>query len=242
MAVPDTSPESAPSGFTVTIRRLVADTTVVVQPPGGTPWWVPLVIGLGLALVAAAASYTATWLFKKRDGEREIALRAVDLIDRAEKMASSDDRLDAEGGLTELELLLQHARVRAQPLGSDGLDERFWVALVHLNSMSSPYGLMSSPSGPEDRSRARRWLYRAIANVREGLVPFLAPPRFLPHQRAIELPRSFPTYDDYQEMIQGEQSLLDALDDWRDGRWPQPSDDQRSFVVPAPSVKGDNAG
>jgi hypothetical protein len=47
------------------------DTIVVVH--SGTSWWIPLTI----AVVAAAASYCATWRMKRANVNRENAFRAA---------------------------------------------------------------------------------------------------------------------------------------------------------------------
>jgi hypothetical protein len=94
----------------------------IVSEHGGTPtWWIPLLV----ALAAAGVSYAVTWRFKRADVDRENALRAVDLVDEAEQIASLQKRWRDDGGARTTMRLLQQARVRAQPLDDVDLDERF---------------------------------------------------------------------------------------------------------------------
>jgi hypothetical protein len=116
---------------------------------GGTPWWVPLIVGLGVALAAACASYAAAWWFKKRDVDRENAFRAAERVDEAEQITRRD-RYDAEGGAAAVLRLVQEARVRAQPLGSQDLDDRFRAAIDYLFTFT----LWQPPPGPPS---GRRW-------------------------------------------------------------------------------------
>jgi hypothetical protein len=194
---------------------MLAVERIVIVHEGGTPWWVPLVVGLGIAVVAAAASYAATWRFKKRDVDRENAFRAADLIDEAEQIAARKERFEAEGA-SGVWLRVQEARVRAQPLGSQELDERFQAFL--------DYALMFGvwhPAPPP--AVAIRWLQDAVRNIRDGLVPYLAAPRFLP-RRNRNLARSFPTLAEIQAMPHGANGmdLINALGDWNAAREAQP--------------------
>jgi hypothetical protein len=195
---------------------MVAVARIVVVHEGGTPWWVPLVIGLGVAVVAAAVSYAATWRFKKRDVERENAFRAAERIDQAEQITARQDRYDAEGGAATVNRLVQEARVRAQPLGSSELDDRFQAAIDYLFTFT----LWQPPPGPPG---GRRWLGEGIANIREGLLPFLAAPRFLPVRRD-RATRSFPTKAELLAMPRGAngQELIDALEEWKAAQEAQP--------------------
>jgi hypothetical protein len=70
----------------------------IVNESGGTPTWVTFLLAFGVALVAAAVSYSVTWKFKKTDVDRENALRAVDLVDEAEQIAALRYRYRDEGG------------------------------------------------------------------------------------------------------------------------------------------------
>jgi hypothetical protein len=180
---------------------------------GGTPWWVPLIVGLSVALAAACASYAAAWWFKKRDVDRENAFRAAERVDEAEQMTARRERYDAEGGAAAVLRLVQEARVRTQPLGSQDLDDRFRTAIDYLFTFT----LWQPPPGPPG---GRRWLSEAIANIREGLVPYLAAPRFLPFRRDDTLERSFPTLAELQAMPRGAngQELVDALQAWKDAQ------------------------
>lgn len=184
---------------------------VIIVHEGGTPWWVPLLIGLAVATIAALASYSAAWWLKKRDVDRESAFRAVDLVDEAEQAASSRERFEAAGGTNGVLHLLQKARVRAQPLGSNDLDDRFRAALDYVMT----FGLW--PDHQAEPVGGWRWVGEAVANVREGLVPFLSAPGFLPFHSRTTLPRSFPTAAELQAMPTGVdgQELVVALNDWK---------------------------
>jgi hypothetical protein len=187
---------------------------IMIVRDGGTSWWVPLAVGLGVAVVAAAASYAATWRFKKRDVERENAFRAVDIVDEAEQIAARQERWEAAGGAGAVLRLLQEARVRAQPLRSRDLDERFQAAMDYLSTFMF---------GRQDRQQPggwKGWLREATANIREGLVPYLAAPRLLPSRRDTTLERSFPTLAELQAMPHGAdgEELIDALVAWKEAR------------------------
>lgn len=184
---------------------------IVVVHEGGTPWWVPLVVGLGIAVVAASVSYAATWWFKKRDVERENAFLARDRIDEAEQIASRRRRYEAEGGAATVSRLLQEARVRTQPLGSVDLDDRFRAAMDYVLTLA----LWQPQPGPPG---GRHWLSEAVANIREGLIPYLAAPRFWPFHRETASQRSFPKFDELRAMPHGPdgQKLIDALAEWKE--------------------------
>jgi hypothetical protein len=94
----------------------------MVVHDGGTPWWVPLIVGLSVALAAACASYAAAWWFKKRDVDRENAFRAAERVDEAEQITARRERYDAEGGAAAVLRLVQEARVL--PSRSD---RRIWT-------------------------------------------------------------------------------------------------------------------
>jgi hypothetical protein len=193
---------------------MVAVDRIVIVHEGGTPWWVPLIVGLGIAVVAAAVSYAATWWFKKRDVDRENAFGTAERVDQAEQIAARRDRYDAEGGAAAILRLVQEARVRAQPLGSSELDDRFLAAIDYVFTFT----LWQPPPGPPG---GRRWLGEAIANIREGLLPFLAAPGFLPVRRN-GVTRSFPTKDELLAMPHGAdgQELIDALEQWKAAQGP----------------------
>jgi hypothetical protein len=67
---------------------------------------------------------------------------------------------------------------------------------------------------------ARRWMAEAVKNIREGLVPYLATPHFLPLRSSFKLSRSFPTLAELQAMPHGPtgQDLMNALNAWRHAR------------------------
>jgi hypothetical protein len=191
---------------------VVAAERVVIVHEGGTPWWVPLIVGLVIASVAAIVSYLATWLFKKRDVDRENAFLARDFVDEAEQISERRERFEAEGGVGAVFHLLQQARVRAEPLESPDLSDRFLAAL-HYGLMFGTWHPQPPPPG------ARRWLGEAVANIREGLKPYLAAPRFIGF-RGSKADRSFPRLDELRAMPQGAdaQELLDALEEWKEAR------------------------
>jgi hypothetical protein len=180
--------------------------TIIVERGGGTPtWWIPLAV----ALVAAAVSYAVAWRFKRADVDRENALRAVDLIDRAEQIASLDDLWRNEGGGLTTHRLLQEARVRAEPLDDDDLEERFRAALSYNTELLL---------WDDKTSAARSWLAEAVADVREALVPHLRAPRFIPRRRFVL--REFPTVEELNAMPSDPhgrdgQPRIDALVDWK---------------------------
>jgi hypothetical protein len=196
-------------------QRIVVErgATLVVERGGGTPWWVPLAIALGVALVAAFVSYAVTWRFKRADVDRENALRAVDIVDRAEQIASLDDLWNNEGGGGMATYrLLQEARVRAQPLDDNDLDQRFRVALSYNVELVG---------WDEKTSAARDWLAGAISDIREALVPHLAAPNFIRRNR--EVLREFPTQEELNAMPSDRygrkgQPRIDALVQWKADR------------------------
>ena len=80
---------------------------------------------------------------------------------------------------------------------SQALDDRFQAALSYLWTFTSEWqqpGRQPPPGGT-------RWLSEAIANIREGLLPYLAAPRFL--ARAPASKRSFPTLLELEAMPHG---------------------------------------
>jgi hypothetical protein len=124
---------------------------IVHESGGGTNWWPPLLV----ALAAAVVSYAVTWRFKKADVDRENALRAVDLVDEAEQVASLNDRRwEDEGGILTTYRRLQQARVRTQPLDDYVLDDRFQAALTYNLDMQLWQGRQAPlATGSERRSQ-----------------------------------------------------------------------------------------
>ncbi len=183
---------------------------VVVIHEGGTAWWIPLLVALTVAAAAAVASYAAAWWFKKRDVERDNAFAAARLVDEAEQIASRRERYDVEGGAATVTRLVQEARIRAQPLASEELDDRFKAALDFAFTIGL---LQNQPVG------GLRWLAEAVANVREGLAAFLTAPTFWPGGERLKLKRSFPTSAELQAMPSGDDGndLTRALNAWRNG-------------------------
>jgi hypothetical protein len=151
------------------MSALAANPRTVVVDHGGTPWWVPLLTALVVAAAAAAASCYATWRFKTADVNRESALRAADLVDEAEQLASfAAGRTDETAATTER--LLQQARIRAQSLNDPKVDDRFRAAIGFISELRTWQPIPG---------RSWHWLREAIANVREGLVPHLRAPRLV---------------------------------------------------------------
>jgi hypothetical protein len=187
---------------------------MIVAESGGTAWWIPFGTALAVALVAAAASYYATWRFKRADVNRESAFRTADLVDQAERLASwRGDEGEDNGGadLQEVTRLLQRARVWAQPLDDSELDDRMRAGLALCFEMA-----------PTPPGRSWHWLRESIANVRAGLVPHLSAPKLVRRRRPAE--RSFPTSDELNAMPSdgGTDDFIDALVDWRNKRTDQP--------------------
>jgi hypothetical protein len=185
--------------------------TIVIER-GGTAWWLPFVTTLGVALAAALASYVVTWRFKRADVDRENAIRAIDLVDEAEQLASREDIYRDAGGATATLHLLQMARVRAQPIDDPDLDDCFRAA----QSYNFDLTLWDEQAG-----RALHWLREAIANVRAALVPHLAAPKLVRRTQPPE--HSFPTLDELNAMASDPGGRdgnvrLDALVDWRANR------------------------
>jgi hypothetical protein len=82
---------------------------------------------LVVALFAAAASYYATWRFKKGDVIRDNAFRAADLVDEASRVAGHPTRYEEEaGGLSGTLRLLWEGRVRAEPSCSSTTRSQPW--------------------------------------------------------------------------------------------------------------------
>jgi carbohydrate-selective porin OprB len=94
-------------------------------------WWIPLLV----ALAAAAGSYAVTWRFKRADVDRENALRAIDLVDEAERIAAFEDLSINDGPTEETYRILQEARARAEPLDDKELDKRFQAALIYNSDL-----------------------------------------------------------------------------------------------------------
>jgi hypothetical protein len=188
-------------------------TRVVVVGNRGTPWWVPLVIGLATVAAAAIASYVATWWFKKGEADRVNASLAAALVDEAEKIVSLRGyRTDlSKGGPETATPLLQEARIRAEPLLDDDLDDRFKAALSYV---------LTFQEWQKMPGRGSHWLGEAVANVREGLVPYLAAPRLIPLRRRTFRKRSFPTSDELQSMKHDPsgEALTEALDAWKENQ------------------------
>ena len=153
--------------------------TVVIEREG-TAWWIPFVTALFVAVVAALASYYATWRFKKGDVNRENAFRAAGLVDEAEQIAHRKDRYDAEGGADTTMRLLQEAQVRARPVDDSDLDDRFRAAIAYNNALIK---------GKGQPPRARHWLSVSIWNVQRALAPHLSAPKLLPGTHSVQ--RSF---------------------------------------------------
>lgn len=163
-------------------------------------WWLALVV----AATAAAASYAATWLFKRRDVERELALRCLSLIDEAsDTIRLGDEEYEAAGGGSTVKSLLRGARTGVRPLRDSELDYR---VLVAERFAMDTYGWRVP----------RVWLEESIENVRLGLFGYLAPPRFAPWRKsASNAPRSFPPYDAYEAAaIEDPYSIFDWLGTW----------------------------
>jgi hypothetical protein len=142
------------------------------------------------------------------DVNRENGFRAADLVDEAEQIASRPERYDAEAsGPVTVSRLLQEARVRAQPLADDDLDDRMRAAVYFCQELLT---LQSEPGA------ARHWLAEATANIRSGLVPHLSAPSLF--RRAQPLQRSFPTSTELYAMNTDHregQVLIGALIAWR---------------------------
>jgi hypothetical protein len=165
-------------------------TRTIVVERGGTAWWIPFSTALLVAVVAALASYYATWRFKRSDANRENAFRAAGLMDEAEQIARREDRYDSEGGASTTLRLLQEAQVRARPIEDSDLDDRLRAAIAYNVALKSGQGRPP---------RARHWLSVSIWNVQRALAPHLSAPRLVP--RTITSDRVFPTFDDLFPMI-----------------------------------------
>ena len=182
--------------------------TIVIER-GGPAWCVPLAIALGVALVAALASYYATWRFKKADVNRENVFKAADLVDEAAQIASRLSRYEDEGGATTTLRLIRQARVRAEPVDDADLDDRFEAA----QSFNTDLLVWD-----EEPGRGRYWLGNAIWTVRAGIVPYLSAPRLVGRKRPKE--RCFPTVSELNAMPSDPKARdgnirIDALVDWR---------------------------
>lgn len=183
-------------------------TRTIVVERGGSAWWIPFATALFVATVAALASYYATWRFKRADVNRDNAVQARDLVDEAERIASSPARYRDEGGALATSRLLQRALIRAQPIEDWDLFDTFFAAQDYNFRLQQ---------WDEPPNSARSWLVEAIAQVREALVPYLSAPRlFRAAKRAKS--RSFPTFDDLKAMPSDDrdpQQLIDALVEWK---------------------------
>jgi hypothetical protein len=198
---------------------LAFTTSRIVVEKGGTSWWVPLLVGLLTVAGAAVASYLATWRFKKYDIDGQNAVRTAELVNEAEKTAA-----DAGGysqvptdPFARVQRSLQEARIRSQPLGDGDLDDRFKAALSFVTAIQEWAG-RQRPGGE------LRWMREAVANVREGLAPYLSPPSIVPWGwRKPAKSRSFPKLNELQriERSQDPSSVIEALDAWKDN---QPED------------------
>jgi hypothetical protein len=181
--------------------------TIVVER-GGPAWWIPFATALFVATVAALASYYATWRFKRADVNRENAVQARDLVDDAERIASSPDRYREGGGAKATSRLLQQALIRAQPIDDWNLFDDFFAAQDYNFRLQQ---------WDEPPNSARYWLGEAIAQVRQALVPYLSAPRLFRGAKLAKS-RSFPTFDEMRSMPSDDrdpQKIVDALVDWR---------------------------
>jgi hypothetical protein len=173
--------------------------TVVVEQ-GGTSWWIPFVTALFVALVAALASYYATWRFKRSDVDRENAFRAADLIDEAERTVAVD-----ETGASATARLLRQALRRTAPIDDLNLDDAFFAA-VDYNEYLQRW------KQPPDR--AAYWQGQAIANIREALTPHLSAPRLV--RRKEQGIRLFPKQEELFAMPTDDpQGFMSALARWQ---------------------------
>jgi hypothetical protein len=195
----------------------------------GSAWWVPLAI----ALVAASVSYFVTWRFKRADIVRENAFRVADLIVEAERevldavlLADASrptrekairtrrptDCPDLDRHLEAAQVLLREALVRAQPLGDDDLYDRLESAdwFIYLTRQSWAGDELIAEWGIEPQELWQR-AEAPLRNVRDALVPHLAPPKLLGRRRAAF--RSFPTGDELRQM--GDSTdFIAALSEW----------------------------
>jgi hypothetical protein len=182
--------------------------TIVVEHGGGVSWWT-FATALVIAFVAAAASYYATWRFKKGDVTRDNAFRAADVVQEASQITSNPTGYEEAGGASGASRLLWEARVRAEPVGDFELDDRFRAAQAFALDMEL---------AEEEPGRARHWLYLAIWNVRAALVPHLKAPRLV--GRRLPMERSFPTFAELNAMPSDPSGRdgnvrIDALVEWR---------------------------
>jgi hypothetical protein len=182
----------------------------------GTPWWVPIVAALLVAAFAAAASYYATWRFKRADFDRENAVRAAEELDEADRVLSLARRSRDEGDIADaLYQFLQRARIRAEPLYDADLEDRVEVAIYLVSQPMLVGGF-----------RGERLLARAIADARAGLLPHLSRPGLWPRRRN-PVGRTFPTSSELIAMhdierddegfliYQDDEGLMDQIDEWQ---------------------------
>jgi hypothetical protein len=180
-------------------------------------WWVPFTTALVVSLVAATVSYAVTWRFKRADVERENAFRVADLIAEAYRLAGGNEHTEKDA--EEVELRMQEAIVRAQPLGDADLADRVGAADWYAFMLRIDINLVAPE--PAEMTRAWRWARAALANVRAGLVPHLASPKLVGRRRAAE--RSFPTQEQLVDLGLIEtgvdlRSIIYALDVWASER------------------------
>src|SRR5437899_741092 len=88
-------------------------------------WWFPLAV----TGAAATTSYLATWLFKRRDVERELAMRSLALVDEAADLVQEEDSVfENAGGYAEVKRLTAAIQIAVRPLQDPDLDYRALVA------------------------------------------------------------------------------------------------------------------
>src|SRR5262249_34169315 len=93
----------------------------------------------------------------------------------------------------------------AQPLNDADINDRLQTARMFIR--------LQRESQPMTR-RSWHWIRESIANVREGLLPYLAAPKL--SGRRVKTDRSFPTNRDYMGLPDHRgDALLDALEEWK---------------------------
>jgi hypothetical protein len=175
-------------------------------------WWIPVAI----AALAAFGSYFATWVLKRRDVERDLALRCSELLNQASDLVRLPDEAYREAGdALAVRGFLNAARSVVFPLRDPDLDFR----LLTAERFAFETAGWTVP---------RVWLGEAVENVRHGLVGYLAPPRFAPWRRgARRAKRTFPTYEAFEDVI-----VEDHYDvfDWL-GRWMSNYEHQQRYAA-----------
>lgn len=150
-----------------------------------TNWLIPFL----LVALSAVFAYLGSWVVKRQDVERAIAIEVDGILEQAQLLAA-DDNTWSQQTLRQIQRLTQTAAMRGRRLDDDDLDDRFMACGRFLLDAELAF-----------RANQRYWTGAAVSNIRLGLDPF-SRPSVLPWRRsAREGQRLFPTLDEYTKLM-----------------------------------------